>query len=105
MVVWDHTTYEEQWRRYAGAAPTPFNVDTMRCETADGVQLEVNEAFLDSLINGVRRVVFDAKGVVIAMSEKRFFTGFARTTLNISQSECEWPGCHVPGSRCREHSW
>jgi len=101
MVVWDQATYEEQVRRFAGAEPIPFDIDTMRCETIDGVPLEVNEAFLDSLINGVRRVVIDAKGVVINMSEKRFFTGFARIALNISQSECEWPGCHVPGSRCQ----
>ena len=73
----------------------------MRCETTDGHQLEPNEAFLDALVNGVRRVVVDAKGVVIDMSQKRFFTGFARVALQIAHSECEWPGCHIPASRCQ----
>ena len=100
FVVWDSKTYEEMVRRFAGAAPRPFDIDTMQCHTSDGHLLEPNEAFLDSLVNGVRRVVVDAKGVTIDMSEKRFFTGFARTALQIGHDECEWPGCHVPSSRC-----
>ncbi|HAY68248.1 MAG TPA: HNH endonuclease, partial [Acidimicrobiaceae bacterium] len=90
----------EMARRYQGAAPRPFNLDTFRCETIDGKQLDPTETFMDSLTSPFRRVIMDAKGVVIDVSERRFFTGIARTALQISHDECEWPGCHVPSSRC-----
>ena len=91
----------EMARRYQGAAPRPFDLDTFRCETIDGKQLDPTETFMDSLTSPFRRVIMDAKGVVIDVSERRFFTGIARTALQISHDECEWPGCHVPSSRCQ----
>ena len=91
----------EMARRYQGAAPRPFDLDTFRCETIDGKQLDPTETFMDSLTSPFRRVIMDAKGVVIDVSERRFFTGIARTALQISHDECEWPGCHVPASRCQ----
>jgi len=100
-IVWDADTYFEMFRRHTGATARPFNLDTFRCETINGVQLETNEAFLDSITSPLRQVLIDAKRVVIDMSERRFFTGIARTALQLSHDECEWPGCHVPSTRCQ----
>jgi len=100
-IVWSAPTFEEMARRHAGYLPRPFDQDTYRCETIDGIPLEPNEAFLDALMNPFRRVVMNAKRVVIDISEKRLFTGLARTALQISFPCCEWPGCHVPTSKCQ----
>jgi len=100
-IVWSAPTFEEMARRHAGYLPRPFDLDTYRCETIDGVPLDPNEAFLDALMNPFRRVVLDAKGVVIDKSEQRFFTGLARTALQIAHPGCEWPGCNVPASKCQ----
>jgi len=100
-IVWSAPTFEEMARRHAGYLPQPFDLDAYRCETIDGVPLDPNEAFLDALMNPFRRVVLDAKGVVIDISDKRFFTGLARTALQIAHPGCEWPGCNVPASKCQ----
>ena len=89
------------FRRFAGAAPRVLDVDTTRCETVNGRQVELNEAFLDSITSPLRRVLMDAKGVVVDVSERRFFTGIARTALQISHHCCEWPGCNIPSTRCQ----
>ncbi len=101
LVVWSQSTIEEMARRHAGYLPRPFDLDEFRCETIDGAPLEPNETFLDVLMNPLRRVVLDAKGVVIDISEKRFFTGLARTALQVSHPGCDWPGCNVPASKCQ----
>lgn len=100
-IVCSLEVYLEMARRYQGAAPRPFNLETFRCETSDGRQLDPAETFMDSLSSPFRRVIVDAKSVVLDVSERRFFTGIARTALQISHDECEWPGCHVPASRCQ----
>jgi hypothetical protein len=99
-IVWSAETYFEMFRRHTGAKPATFDIDTFRCETVNGNQLEINEAFIDSITSPLRQVVVDAKRVVVDVSEKRFFTGLARTALELVRHECEWPACHVPATRC-----
>ena len=101
LVVWSAPTFEEMARRHAGYLPRPFDLDEYRCETIDGVPLEPNESFLDAIMSPFRRVVLDAKGVVLDVSDKRFFTGLARTALQVAYPGCVWPGCNVPASKCQ----
>ena len=50
----------------------------------------------------MRRVVQNAAGVTINMSKDvRLFTGLARLGVQLTTTECYWPGCHVPTSRCQ----
>ena len=99
-VAWSASAYQEMVRRWAGAAPRPFDVDDYRCETVDGDPLDPTEAFANSVLNKIRRIVIDAKGVVIDMAEARYFTGLARSAVRFSGRECFWPGCWVPATDC-----
>ena len=100
-IVWTAETYAEMLRRFAGAEPTPFDLDTYRCSTVDGDPINPAEAFIDSLTSQIRRIVIDARGVVIDMGEARFLTGLARLAMQISNDECCWPGCHLPTTACQ----
>ena len=99
-IVYSQPTYEEMARRFAGAKPRPFDFDTYRCETIDGHPLDPTEAFANSLVNKIRRVVVDAKGVVIDMGTARLFTGLTRDAVRIANHECFWPGCDIPATGC-----
>jgi len=99
-IVWSADAWEEMVRRYCGAKPTPFNVDTFRCETADGVTLDPTEAFANAFQNKIRRLIVDAKGVPLDMGRARSFTGLLRDAIRMTGRECYWPGCWVPASRC-----
>ena len=81
-------TYEEMIAHLAGADPKPFDIEKFRCSTIDGWRIDPTEAFMDSLINSVRRVVIDARGLTIDMGEARFFTGLARLAGQIGPGEC-----------------
>ena len=100
-IVWDQATYVEMVARLAGATPKPFDIDKFRCSTIDGWRIDPTAAFVDSLTNSVRRVIIDAKSVTIDISQARFFTGLARVAAQINHDECEWPGCHIPISKCQ----
>lgn len=99
-VVWSDSTYREMADRFSGQLPKPFDVDNFRCETLNADPLEPYEAFASSLWNQVRRVVVDAKSTVIDLGTARLFTGNARTAVQLSASECYWPGCWVPVDQC-----
>ena len=99
-IVWSASAFEEMTRRMAGATPKPFDVDEYRCETPDGVRVDPTEAFANSVVNRIRRVVIDAKGVVLDLGRARLFTGLVREAVWVSGRECFWPGCWVPASRC-----
>jgi hypothetical protein len=87
--------------RFDGNPPKPFDIDGFRCETIDGDPLEPYEAFANSLVNQIRRVVVDAKGVVIDLGRARFFTGAARDAVQLAgDGECDWKGCWVKASMC-----
>ena len=75
--------------------------DRYRCSTLDGVPLEPVEQFMSSLVNRIRRVVVNTKGVVIDLGRKaRLFTGSARLAAQLQSPHCVWPGCDLPTSRC-----
>ena len=75
--------------------------DRYRCSTLDGVSLEPVEQFMSSLVNHVRRVIVNTKGVVIDLGRKaRLFTGSARLAAQLQHPHCIWPGCDMPTTRC-----
>ena len=100
-IVWEAGTYEEMIRRYAGADPAPLDPDTYRCSTIDGDPINPTEAFIDSLTGAIRRVVIDARGVVIDMGDARLLTGLARQAMQMTHDECDWVACHLPMSACQ----
>jgi hypothetical protein len=49
----------------------------------------------------IRRVVTDAKGVVIDLGRtQRLFSGYARAAVMLLEPTCIWPGCDQPHSWC-----
>jgi hypothetical protein len=110
-VVITQEAFEEQLRRFAGAEPDPDRPDPhidprpgvrLRCATIDGGHLDPAEAVAAALVGHVRRVVIGADGVVIDLGRRsRVFTGAAQLAVRLSSTECYWPGCHVPVSRCQ----
>lgn len=58
---------------------------------------------LQALLTGwVRRVVVNARGVPIDLSERaRLFTGSARLAATLLHRTCVHPGCEVPADRCQ----
>ena len=75
--------------------------DTYRCSTLDGVALDPVEQFFSSLVNHVRRVIINTKGVVIDLGRTaRLFTGSARLAAQLQHPHCVWPGCDMPTTRC-----
>jgi hypothetical protein len=54
-----------------------------------------------SLWSLIRRVVIDAKGVVIDLGRtSRLFTGYAREAVMLLEPTCIWPGCDQPHAWC-----
>ena len=52
-------------------------------------------------MQSVRRVVQNAAGVTINLGRsQRLFTGLARLGVELSTTECYWPGCHISTSQC-----
>ena len=99
-IEWSASTYEEMARRFAGAAPQPFDVDDYKCESINGHPLDPTEAFANSIVNKIRRVVIDASGVVIDQGRARSFTGAAREAVRITGRQCYWIGCWLPATSC-----
>ncbi|MFN3219724.1 MAG: DUF222 domain-containing protein [Acidimicrobiales bacterium] len=82
-VIWSSETFETMARRYAGdtGATDP---DTYRCETIDGVPLDPTEAIACAMVHAIRRMIVDARGTVIDLGERRFFTGAARDAARLA---------------------
>jgi len=75
----------------------------------EALALGSTEAFSNSILNEIRRVVVNAKSTVIDLGRKRFFTGHARHAVMLQSNECVWPGCEIPTTKCQadhltEHS-
>ncbi len=109
-VLMDHETYERELARLAGADVTEGAVgDDVTCRTLDGHRLDPAEVAAASLVGHVRRIVVDADGVAVdAGRERRLFTGVARLVALIGRTDCLWPGCTRPVSRCEVdhlHEW
>ncbi|MDW3218105.1 MAG: DUF222 domain-containing protein [Acidimicrobiales bacterium] len=100
----DGDTYEQQAALLVGAEPPPLEpTDRHRfSRTADGTYVNPAEIVARSLVSNVRRVVFDAGGVVIDLGRRsRLFTGNARDAALLSELACYWTGCWVPSSSCQ----
>ena len=68
----------------------------------DGNVIHAPSAIVDLVHGAFRRVVQNAAGVTIDLSENaRLFTGLARLGVELQADECFWPGCHKPTSRCQ----
>jgi len=101
-IVWNAETYEELLRRWVDGPARLLDPDTYNITDLDGHPLVAGTAFADSLVQSVRRVVQNAAGITINMGAKsRLFTGLARLGVQLTTTECYWPGCHVPTSRCQ----
>ncbi len=108
-IVWDAHSYQQMLDSMSTGEPAQLDPGAHRCSTIDGVPLEPAEAAAASLTAHVRRVLVDAKSVVIDLGTARRFTGSARHATQLQSPECVWPGCHRPTSRCEvdhltEHS-
>ena len=103
-IVVDQATFEHALALSAGARPEPLDparAAERRCESDRGVVLHPNDVLAAALVGHVRRVIFDADGVVLDFGRrKRLFTGSLRKAILISERRCIWPGCDVPASQC-----
>ncbi len=107
-IVIDELTFARWIHKLHGIDPGPDDPwrRSYRCSTIDGAHLEPGEAVAAALLGDIRRIVIDAKGVVIDMGRRaRLFTGHARLAVQIPDQCCIWPGCGVRTSRCEiDHS-
>ena len=89
----------------SGASATPrFDPRRRRCETASGAFVTPADAVDAALIGRVRRVVFDARGVVLDMGRRsRLFRGAAREAVLLSTTRCPGSGCLVHSGRQADH--
>ena len=96
-IVVDQQTFEEHVRATASRTrPTPPDPNDFgrRCETLAGLPVDPFTALAAALVGHVRRVVMDAKGVVIDMGRtQRLFRGSARIAALFQGLRCTWPGC------------
>ncbi len=107
-IVIDEVTFARWVRKLEGTDPghdDPWRPGC-RCSTIDGEPLEPGEAVAAALLGEIRRIVTDARGVVIDLGRRsRLFTGHARLAAQIPHQHCIWPGCTVRTSRCEiDHS-
>ena len=103
-IVIDDVTFARWVRKLSGADVEPDGPwrPGYRCSTIDGVRLEPGEVVAAALLGDIRRIVTDAKGVVIDMGRRnRLFTGHARLAVQIPDQSYIWPGCDVQTSRCQ----
>jgi hypothetical protein len=104
-IVVDQTTLEFHLATLLGGDPEPLDpstVDQRRCETVGGVQIDPADMLAAVLTGHVRRVVFDAAGVVIDPGRRsRLFTGGARDAVVLGDRWCMWPGCDLRSGRCQ----
>ncbi|NNC80404.1 MAG: DUF222 domain-containing protein, partial [Acidimicrobiales bacterium] len=110
-IIWNGDTFEEMASRLLDPdhEPQPLDVDDYLCETLDGKQLNPTEAIVSAVQSRIRRVLVDAKSVIIDLGEARFFTGNAKHAIKLAHTHCAWAGCQVPSSKCEadhlvEHS-
>ncbi len=100
-IVWSAESVEELFKRFAGADPSPLDVDAHRCHGIDGNPLDEGAAFADLLLSKFRRVVQNARRVTVDLSEtQRFYTGLARLGVMLSFDSCYWP-CDIAVSKCQ----
>jgi hypothetical protein len=74
----------------------PATVRARRCETTDGVPVDLRQMVAAALIGRVRTIVVDGAGVVVAAGRKRkLFTGALREVIQAVDPVCGWLGCNL----------
>ena len=99
-IVWDSKTYQQMLQELDGRPRQPFDPDTHRCSTLDGVPLAPTETILNSLVTEFRRVIVDTEKAVIDLGRARSFTGSARLAAQLAAMRCPFVGCLVKSSAC-----
>ena len=74
----------------------PATVRDRRCETTDGVPVDLRQMVAAALIGRVRSIVVDGAGVIVAAGRKRkLFTGALRESIMAIDPTCGWLGCNL----------
>jgi hypothetical protein len=74
----------------------PSTVRDRRCETTDGVPVDLRQMVAAALIGRVRSIVVDGAGVIVAAGRKRkLFTGALRDVIQAIDPVCGWLGCNL----------
>jgi len=86
----------------AGGEPLdPANYRDVVSRTDRGNRVNPTAIIGVSLWALIRRVIIDAKSVVIELGRtQRLFTGYARDAVMMLEPTCIWPGCDHPTSWC-----
>ncbi|HYN34554.1 MAG TPA: DUF222 domain-containing protein [Ilumatobacteraceae bacterium] len=96
-------------RRVTGDDPGPgddldldFDLGVERMEADTGTTVSPDDVLAAAVIGHVRRVVVDAKGVVVdAGRKRRLFSGVARQMALLLAHSCDHLGCTVPARLCQ----
>ncbi len=102
-VLIDHASFEAHLR---GQRRDPADYRQVVCRTQTGRRLHPDDACNAALIHHVRRVVYDAAGVVIELGRRsRLFRGPSREAVMLLATHCIWVGCDRPIEWCHaDHS-
>lgn len=74
----------------------PATVRDRRCETTDGVPVDLRQMVAAALVGRVRSIVVDGAGVIVAAGRKRkLFTGALREVIQAIDPVCGWLGCNL----------
>nr|MBA3606597.1 DUF222 domain-containing protein [Acidimicrobiia bacterium] len=101
-IIIPQDVFEEQLAAMVEHRSPSFDGTSLRmrmCMTANAVPIDPATAVAAALVGHVRRVVVDAKGVIINFGRRaRVFTGAAREAALLqavldSSGRCLWPGC------------
>jgi hypothetical protein len=99
--------------RAAGRGRVPV-IDPARypdviCRTQRGQHLHPAHVADTTLWGLIRRVVIDSRSVIIDLGRRsRLFTGHARESVMLLETECAWTGCDQPSAWCHAdhlHGW
>lgn len=90
----------------AGDRIDPLRYRDMVCRSRSGHELNPADVVKLALVGHVRRVVYDATGVVIDMGRKqRLFKGASREAVMLLATTCAWAGCDQKAEWCQaDHS-
>jgi hypothetical protein len=74
----------------------PATVRARRCETTDGVPVDLRQMVAAALIGRVRTIMIDGAGVIVAAGRRRkLFTGALRDVIQAIDPVCGWLGCNL----------
>jgi hypothetical protein len=74
----------------------PATVRDRRCETTDGVPVDLRQMVAAALLGRLRVIVVDGGGVIVAAGRKRrFFSGALREAIMAIDPVCGWLGCNL----------